>query len=1131
MSRPATSHELEVFRSDGQASRLFAILDNPQAVFICQVNQTFTTHDKLVEVAYDNAAGDLADVLPDMTILVGSTPGAYDLGFARVRKAPLAGHLYIGECSEIAWAEDLHLTILDDFGLWPKHLRVSKNGTAYMDWEVPYSDQHTACDPLPALGPDRVLKLQGASVSVLLDGSGSWCPGSSISAFSWTVVRGLATLVNANTATPTLTATAAGRILLACTVTAANGKSSTGYRVVHVYDQNHLPGEVVLSSALQGDLQRGGFEFTLEIPDTLLARQISIGRSWDAEADFSATQGLNDWRYQYWDGATFIDMENWDGSTLWISNTGVAVISAQALHPGSGSESAARTWTAPDDMEIVLRGNVVDANPGGGDGVIARILHNEIEIWSATLDNGGSASHKNNLVVSAGDTLRFVVEKRGEYSYDTTAWAPIIEEIVTTLVPPRDQNRVILFAEERPESIGPVPGAENVLAVGWLDAAETILDAEPGQASITVKGPHHWLGRITGFPAGIENVAGTPTAWTQMNGVTVDKVIWHLLAWRSTAARCIDLQLSGDTRLASALEAPTGSLWQQIMILAGESILAVPMCDPLGRFFLQVDANLLPEAERSSIPVILTLTRDDYESVEVEILPTSEVSRVELSGVAVSSNEEGAALFSLAPGHVFKRHGQPIQKDRLLLASQSQANALAGLILGNENRRYSFIIRLMANNRLVSLVPHQYLQLEIDAAQDPLGLGYNGRIVPRSMSLSHDPESGAITVELSADPEVFEGLNTDGDIPVTNEDGSGDISWEPPKWPPFPPPPELPPPYEPPSGEPPSRAWLATTQGLFYTEDFDSLAPTWVGQNSIFWRPVNVLWADMNVNGQIWALVQNDLSYAVFYGDFAGPMWLHTPESFFKGYDSIGGYALIGMDGLSDKLMVGYGHGYPGGATRMFAASRTTAMDPGIYLAPYAEGGGNITIAGGKALLTYPTGVLFAAQITRLADDAKSQEYTAPAGGAPGGFYHFRAGRAADLIIAREQTNTVAYTDGGEAGSILPMPLDGALGAADPTGQYIITNSGVSLHLSSDGGTSYSTQGSGNFPFAKNPYSCRVHCIDASRWVLASAYIVTDTLPGSRVFFTPDFGASWVDKTGNLNDLVPNFAPLAIRTL
>lgn len=647
MSRAATSGELAILRSDGLAAKIFAIVDQPVVVYQAQVNQVFTTHDQVAEAAYNNATGTLANVLPGMTVLVGSTPGARDKGLARVRKAWTGSAAYLGEGSEIDWVDDLYLTVIDEFSIWPRHLRVSATN-AWMDYDIAYSDQHTNYTPVPALGPDRVLKLVGDDVSVQLSASASWVPGSTITGYAWAVVRGTgASLTGGTTATPTLTATAAGRILIACTVTAANGKTATGYRTVHVYDADNTPVEITLGE-WGGSHERGGFDVSFQLP----------------------------------------------------------------VSPGFS---------------------------------------------------------------------------------------------------PRDYTKVILFSESQPEAIGPVTGAENLLFIGWMDEADCAVDDKGGTASISARGANYWLSRINGYPSGIENVNGTPAKWTQIQGLTVDKMLHHFITWRTTLANCVDWFATGDTRSAPSFQAPNSNLWQQIATIAEKSILAAPVCDPLSRLRAQVDANYLPVADRAGIPVVMTLTGDDIEYINVTARTAQDVSQVDLSGVSAS----GSAFFSLAPGRVFGRYGQPMVLDRLLLSSQAQANALAGLVLGREQRAYDFEIGLVSANRLLTLSPRQYLEIDISAGDTPAGIAYSGRVLPREVVIEHNPETGIETMRLVCEPETFP------TPAVTSYPPGSDTPFPP--FPPIAPPPPLPPPDLPlPVIVPALRVVYALVQHLWGTTIYAS---------------------------------------------------------------------------------------------------------------------------------------------------------------------------------------------------------------------------------------------------------------------------------------------------------------------
>ncbi len=955
MTRPATPGELAIYRSDGLAARLFAVIDQPATVYQCQVNQTFATHDKIAQAAYNNASGTLTNVLPGMTVLVGTTPGAWDKGLARVRKAWTVDTAYIGETSEIKWEDNLYLTVIDEFAIWPRHLRVAANGTVWMDYDIAYGDQHNAFAPIPCLGPDRVLKLTGASVSTQLDASASWVIGSSISGYAWSVLRGSATLINANTATPTLTATTAGRILLQCTVTSANGKTSVGYRNVYVYDAANPPVEIRLED-FSGSFERGGFEFSFSLP------------------------------------------------------------------------------TPP------------------------------------------------------GFT-------------------------------PRDYCKVVLFTEEQPQSIGPVSGAENILAIGWLDASECQVDDKKGMSTLAVKGAHYWLNKITGYPSGIENVRNAPNAWTKIQTLTVDKALWHLLYWRSTLSNCADFFLTSDTRQASALQAPTGSLWAQITTLAQETILAAPVCDPYNRLFVQVDANYLPESERGGIPVVMTLTQDDYANVGVSLTRAPEVSRVELSGVAVV-NGRGQAIFSLSCGHVFGRFGQVIQKDRLLLSNQAQANVLAGLILSNENRKYQFSITLTAPVRLITLAPRQYLEIAIAPADTPEGIEYNGRILPRELRLAHNPETGTLSIELTCDPEMFPAPAVDGDIPPNDESGAD--NWQPPKFPPPPLPPPLPP--LPVINQAPRYVLLLTKQGLFWSETFDKTAPVWIPLNDGFQESdytAGFFTMDMDQTGRYYIATKKRIYHGVA-GYFA---YLVADESYFEPIlpgDFAGfpfPYFIMGLACNpvgNDEIMVVAGNSYPVRRTIVFTGS-SYGLNQKRQLTQYSEYTGALSWGRNGVIFTYPHDIGFGGRVLRLSFDGTTEDYITNFYNVGGvSIPHVRYWML-DKII------TLAYGVHGTVSNVITndgqtqMPLSVAINdhaAYNETGTNILAAFSSLAWKSTDGGVSF-TQIT-TFPLGSASNSV-IYPVGGDKYVWA----VHGGSP--HIFYTPDFGASFVDKTSNLLDYVDGY--------
>ena len=242
MAHVLSGAELVAQRLPGQWSKSFLVIPEAHIIYSARLNGVPADFDLVAEISFDNASGTLAEVLADMTLFIGSSAGAYDLGMCRIRKAPIAGTFYIAETSEIVWVDDCYLTVVDDYSLWAKPLRIVSE-IPYMDWDVAYSDQHEDFDPVPAMGCGAVARLSGATVDVPLGPSSdvpAWVIGSTIVSRLWSIDG--ATAIDDDTAVnPVATFDTAGTYLAYCLFTAANGKTFTGVRYIVIYDANNLP--------------------------------------------------------------------------------------------------------------------------------------------------------------------------------------------------------------------------------------------------------------------------------------------------------------------------------------------------------------------------------------------------------------------------------------------------------------------------------------------------------------------------------------------------------------------------------------------------------------------------------------------------------------------------------------------------------------------------------------------------------------------------------------------------------------------------------------------------------------------------------------------------------------------------
>ena len=659
--------ELGKLVADGQASRVGLAVQPVQVVFSGRVAAPLpASNDRVVQIAFSDGPA-WASILPDMTLFVGTSAGAYDVGMVRVRKAATSSILYVSECSDVVWAVGQYLTVVEDFGVWARHLRITGTDpfVVYMDWDVAYSDQHLNCDPVPVLGPHVVKKLAGPTVQVTgFDAGDSWVRGSTITGYTW-LAPGSSATSGMNTATPTITYNAAGWYRVSCQVAALNGKAFTGYRYVYVYDDAHPPLWAVELGSCEGDFGRGGWSFRVTVHDD----------------------------------ATLTDIRN------------------RAL--------------------------------------------------------------------------------------------------------------VILFAEDVygavEGSVGIVKDRENILAIGWIVGESIVHDPVHGTVEFTAEGPHSLIEKITGFPSGVRDVGpATPASWLEMQNMKVEDALWHFLHWRSTCTRMMDVFPPGTAVPIGMVNSGLATLWQQIGGISVATIKAAPLCDHLGRLYMQTNSQLIPVAGRTGIPVILAIQANYWrESIQIERVTVSPVGRVDQAGVAWNNaTQSGTPYFSLAPGHVMKQYGSVQAEDRLALTGQSQANLLAGLILGNALNPYpSVLVRFAMNLRALDICPWQYATITLAAADNPRGIVLtNFKIIPRRITLSFQggDEGGVLLADVDFEGYTTETTSCDGDIPSSPPS---------PAPPPDPPPP--PPPPDPPGVPAPDTMLIFDRVNVVLTEDFQSTNPTW----------------------------------------------------------------------------------------------------------------------------------------------------------------------------------------------------------------------------------------------------------------------------------------------------------------
>jgi hypothetical protein len=164
--------------------------------------------------------------------------------------------------------------------------------------------------------------------------------------------------------------------------------------------------------------------------------------------------------------------ETWYESTFWQGGEQWLRVGKDWHHPGDRASSV-RRFLVPADGSLTVTGRVRKAHLAG-DGVRVAILHNGQRVWQHELagDDGEGIDPNLALAVKQGDTIRFVVDKRGSIACDTTYWDPVV-----TYANGQKFQASVAFAEKKQGAGGwfyetpiDVPGAPGMPRLTWFDA-------------------------------------------------------------------------------------------------------------------------------------------------------------------------------------------------------------------------------------------------------------------------------------------------------------------------------------------------------------------------------------------------------------------------------------------------------------------------------------------------------------------------------------------------------------------------------------------------------------------------------------------------------------------------------------
>lgn len=237
-----SSAEKALLRTRPQSTKLWLSIYDPEVAMAAEISATSPT--PTMECYYHNVSqGSYLNVEPGMTMYVGSTPGASDLGKIRVKD--IDGTLVTtAENSEIAWVGGTYITIVRFFeinSVFPRITldRIDPNPdytTWYKDYDIAYTNQNDVLGSFVCMGSHYAGFLDGGSCQIYYSASGTYnLLGESVT-YDWWFEGATVTGSSANTP-GFISYNTPGHYTTRLRVTTPTGTYDSSYRHISIYDR------------------------------------------------------------------------------------------------------------------------------------------------------------------------------------------------------------------------------------------------------------------------------------------------------------------------------------------------------------------------------------------------------------------------------------------------------------------------------------------------------------------------------------------------------------------------------------------------------------------------------------------------------------------------------------------------------------------------------------------------------------------------------------------------------------------------------------------------------------------------------------------------------------------------------
>ena len=274
MKLPST--DLALLKERPHRTELYLSIYKPTTIMSCIINDAGIVRGER-EIFYTGVVGSDADVLDDMTLLVGSSSGASDVGKIRIREISTGTSSFIvAENSDIDWKNGQFLTVLNYVDIWTIYPRIiqdpadDENVIFYKDYDIAYTNQNNILGSFICAGPHRAAFLEvGTGSNLYYTADGTTNLNNETGTYSWEFEGGIPNTSTLKTPgyvqyiTPghhktTLTVSHGGA-----------GHSDVTYRFVSIYDRPENGSNTPILkwelTSLDGSRAEGGYTAQIKI--------------------------------------------------------------------------------------------------------------------------------------------------------------------------------------------------------------------------------------------------------------------------------------------------------------------------------------------------------------------------------------------------------------------------------------------------------------------------------------------------------------------------------------------------------------------------------------------------------------------------------------------------------------------------------------------------------------------------------------------------------------------------------------------------------------------------------------------------------------------------------------------------